>query len=84
MSEFMCLNTFCTFAPTLRKINRGGGGGGGQGNTFGKVSLLEVQINRGGARYIFLERSLHWKSKNFTSKAIGATREKLMWKKSEM
>ena len=59
----MCLNTFCTFAPTLRKINRGGGGGG---------------------RYILLERSLHWKSKNFTNKAIGATRKKLMWKKSEM
>ena len=68
MSEFVCLNTFCTFAPTLRKINRGGGGGGGGG----------------GARYILLERSLHWKSKNFTSKAIGATRKKLMWKKSEM
>ena len=62
MSEFVCLNTFCTFAPTLRKINRGGG----------------------GARYILLERSLHWKSKNFTSKAIGATRKKLMCKKSEM
>ena len=26
MSEFVCLNTFCTFAPTLRKINRGEGG----------------------------------------------------------
>ena len=38
----------------------------------------------GGARYILLERSLHWKSKNFTTKAIGATRKKLMWKKSEM
>ena len=63
-SEFVCLNTFCTFA--LRKINRGGGGGGG------------------GGRYILLERPLHWKSKNFTSKAIGATRKKLMWKKSEM
>ena len=44
MSEFLCLNTFCTFAPTLRKINRGGGGRGGQGtDTFGKVSSLEVQ-----------------------------------------
>ena len=61
MSEFVCLNTFRTFAPMLRKINWGGGG-----------------------RYILLERSLHWKSKNFTSKAIGATRKKLMWKKSEM
>ena len=66
MSEFVGLNTFCTFAPTLRKINCGGGGG------------------REGARYILLERSLHWKSKNFTSKAIAATRKKLMWKKSEM
>ena len=64
MSEFVCLNTFCTFDPTLRNLNRGGGGGG-------KV-------------YILLERSLHWKSKNFTSKAIGATRKKFMWKKSEM
>ena len=65
MSEFVCLNTFCTFAPTLRKINRGGGGGGGgKVYTSGKVSSLEVQ--------------------NFTSKAIGATRKKLMWKKSEM
>ena len=62
MSEFECLNTFCTFAPILRKINWGGGGG----------------------RYILLGRSLHWKSKNFTSKAIGATRKKLMWRKSEM
>ena len=53
MSEFVCLNTFCTFAPTMRKIIRG------------------------GARYILLERSLHWKSKNFTSKAIGATRKKV-------
>ena len=35
MSEFVCLNTFCTFAPTLRKINRGGGGGG-QGIYFWK------------------------------------------------
>ena len=43
MSEFVCLNTFCTFAPTLRKINRGGGGGGKVYN-FGKVSSLEVQI----------------------------------------
>ena len=40
MSEFVCLNTF---APTLRKINRGGGGGGGKVHTFGKVSSLEVQ-----------------------------------------
>ena len=65
MLEFVCLNTFCTFAPMLRKINWGGGG-------------EEME------RYILLERSLHWKSKNFTSKAIGATRKKLMWKKSEM
>ena len=64
MSEVVCLDTFCTFASTLRKINWGVGGG--------------------GARYILLERSLHWKSKHFTSKAIGATRKKLMWKKSEM
>ena len=28
LSEFLCLNTFCTFAPTLRKINQGGGEGG--------------------------------------------------------
>ena len=42
MSEFLCLNTFYTFAPTLRKINRGGGGGG-KVYTFGKVSSLEVQ-----------------------------------------
>ena len=37
----------------------------------------------GGKVYTF-GRSLHWKSKNFTSKAIGATRKKLMWKKSEV
>ena len=43
MSECVCLNTFCTFAPTLRKINRGGGGEGGKVYTFGKVSSLEAQ-----------------------------------------
>ena len=43
MSEFVCSNTFCTFAPTLRTINRGGGGGEGRGAKvyiFGKVSSL--------------------------------------------
>ena len=40
MSEFVCLNTFCTFAPKLRKIIWGGGG---KVYTFGKVSSLEVQ-----------------------------------------
>ena len=45
---------------------------------------VEKDKSGGGGRYILLERSLHRKSKNFTSKAIGATRKKLMWKKSEM
>ena len=54
--------------PYVEKDNSGGGGGGGGGR----------------ARYVFLKRYLHWKSKNFTSKAIGATRKKLMRKKSEM
>ena len=52
MSEFVCPNTFCTFGPTLRMINRKGG------------------------EYILLERSLHWESKNFTSRAIGATKKR--------
>ena len=43
MSEFVCLNLFCTFAPTLRKINQGEGGGGDKVYTSGKVSSLEVQ-----------------------------------------
>ena len=62
MSEFVCPNTFCTFAPTLRMINRRGG----------------------KAKVHTLERSLHWESKNFTSRAIGATRKKLLSQKSKM
>ena len=38
----------------------------------------------GGQKYILLERSLHWESKNFTSRAIGATRKKLWRQKSKM
>ena len=38
----------------------------------------------GGQKYILSERSLHWESKNFISEAIGATRKKLLWKKSKM
>ena len=38
----------------------------------------------GGQKYILLERSLHWESKYFTSRAIGATRKKLLWQKSKM
>ena len=38
----------------------------------------------GGQKYTLLERSLHWESKHFTSRAIGATRKKLLWQKSKM
>ena len=65
--------------PYVEKDKSGGGGGARY------IMLRKINWGGGeGARYILLERSLHWKSKNFTSKAIGATRKKLMWKKSEM
>ena len=38
----------------------------------------------GGQKYILLERSLYLESKNFISRAIGATRKKLLWQKSKM
>ena len=44
MSEFVGLNTFCTYGPKLRTINQregGGGGGGAKVYTFGKVSTLD-------------------------------------------
>ena len=48
-------------------------------NTFCTFGPKLRTINQGGGqRYIVLERSLHWESKNFTSRAIGATRKKLL------
>ena len=45
---------------------------------------LEEGGGGGGQKYILLERSLHLESKNFASRAIGATRKKILWQKSKM
>ena len=87
MSEFVCPNTFCTFAPTLRTINRRGEGRGERGEGRGERGEGRGERGEGegeGGKYILLERSLHWESKNFISRAIGATRKKLLWQKSKM
>ena len=48
LSEFVCRDTFCTFGPKLKNIDRGGGGGGksiqfrkGLFNGSPKVSVAE-------------------------------------------
>ena len=52
-------------------------------STFGPMLRMTNQREGGGGQmYILLE--LKVSSKNFTSRAIGTTRKKLLWQKSKM
>ena len=46
--------------------------------------VVNDKLERGGAKVYTFGKSPQFESKYFTSKAIGATRKKLLWQKSKM